>query len=128
MPRRTTSLINIGDLAVQRLLDSKYDVVKAVSAYLADIETIAAQDIPAIAQALQDALDFTNFTVVPGAVPSWDPINKVLTVPTVKGDTGATGPAGADGANGTNGTNGLTPQVEFSVDVNGNLLYNVTYV
>lgn len=128
MPRRTTSLINIGDLAVNRVLDSKYDIVKAVYAELANIELVAGQDIPTLTAELQAALDFSGITVVGGAVAGWDPITKILTVPTIKGDTGATGTAGANGTNGTNGTNGLTPQVIFSVDVDGNLLYNVTYV
>lgn len=127
MPRRATSLSNIGDLAVNRLIDSKYDIVKQVAAKLPEIEQIAAEDIDGLIAGLNEALDFTGIIVVAGEVAAWDPETKVITVPTLQGEVGLQGLAGTDGADGVNGTNGLTPSVQFSVDVNGNLQYEVTY-
>lgn len=114
-----TSLSNIADLAISREIDSKYDVVKQVAAKLPEIDELITS--------LNAALDFTGITVVGGEVGSWDPTTKVLTVPTVKGDTGATGVAGADGLNGVDGVNGLTPNIQFSVDPSGDLQYEITY-
>ena len=127
MPRRMTSLSNIADLAISREIDSKYDVVKQVAAKLPEIEQIAGEDIDELITSLNAALDFTGITVVGGKVGSWDPATKVLTVPTVKGDTGSTGVAGADGLNGVDGVNGLTPNIQFSVDPSGDLQYEITY-
>ncbi len=127
MPRRMTSLSNIADLAISREIDSKYDVVKQVAAKLPEIEQIAGEDIDGLITSLNAALDFTGITVVGGEVGAWNPATKVLTVPTVKGDTGATGAAGTDGLNGADGVNGLTPNIQFSVDPDGNLQYEITY-
>ena len=79
-----------------------------------------------------------------------DPVNKVLVVPRgkdgidgrdgvdgrdgidgkdgkrgVKGDKGDTGSAGKDGINGINGTNGKIPVIEFQVDDEFNMTYEV---
>lgn len=126
MPRRATSLSNIGDLAVNRLIDSKYDVVKAVAAKLTEIEQVAGADVAGLVVALNEALDFTGITVVSGELADWNSGTKVLTVPTVKGDPGPQG-IGIAGTNGIDGIDGLTPNVQFSVDVDGNLQYEVTY-
>ena len=91
MPRRATSLSNIGDLAVNRLIDSKYDVVKAVAAKLPEIEQVAGADVAGLVVALNEALDFTGITVVSGELADWNSGTKVLTVPTVKGDKGDPG-------------------------------------
>ena len=121
-----TSLSNIADLAISREIDSKYDVVKQVAAKLPEIEQIG-EDIDGLITSLNAALDFTGITVVGGEVGEWNPTTKVLTVPTVKGDTGATGVAGADGLNGADGVNGLTPNIQFSVGPSGDLQYEITY-
>lgn len=131
MPRRATSLSNISDLAIAREIDSKYDAVKAVSLKLQEIELITEMDIDGLIAQLNEALDFTSVIVVAGAEASWNPTTKVLTVPTlqgIQGIQGETGLNGVDGTDGTNGTNGLTSEIEFSVDVHGNLQYEITYV
>ena len=153
MSRRASSLTNISNLAVSREIDSKYDAVKAVSEKLDDLDLFLATDTDALIAALNQALDFTGITVEAGALANWDAGTKVLTVPTVKGDTGetgatgitgATGPQGLTGARGANGTtgakgdmgtngidgkNGLSPVLEFYVDSEGNLGYTTnTYV
>ena len=88
-------------------------------------------DIDGLISQLNEALDFTSVIVVAGAEASWNPTTKVLTVPTlqgIQGIQGETGLNGVDGTDGTNGTNGLTSEIEFSVDVHGNLQYEITYV
>ena len=146
--RRASSLLGI-DSAIERELDSKYAVVKEVADNIASIEAVAAGDLAALKTALNEAKDFTGITVVSGTTATWNAQNKVLTIPTVKGDTGLTGPigltgltgltgpAGAQGVGGakgdtgltgTAGVNGLTPQVAITYDdVTGNLEYEVTY-
>lgn len=131
MPRRQTSLSNNGALAVSREINSKYDVVKAVSLKLNEIEMVAGTNVDELIQLLNEALDFTGIIVVSGEEAGWDPIHKVITIPTVQGVQGIqgeTGLNGVDGTDGTNGINGLTPEIEFSVDVHGNLQYEITYV
>lgn len=150
--RRASSLMNASDLAVERVIDSKWDVVQAVGDKLGIIELVSQEDWDLILAELQEAQDFTGITVVAGDVAGFDPVTKVITVPTVKGDTGEqgiqgevgpqgpvgergprglVGPAGADGVNGTdgyngaNGYNGKVPVLEFSIDADGNLLYEV---
>ena len=152
MSMRASSLQATNTLAINREIDSKYDAVLAVKEKLAEIELVAGFDIDGLIAELEAAQDFTGITVVAGSVASWDPVTKVITVPTVKGDTGAqgiqgiqgvqgiqgaTGPRGLTGTNGTNGINGLNgahgndglngmvPIIEFSIDGNGNLVYDV---
>lgn len=149
---RASSLQATNTLAINREIDSKYDAVLAVKEKLAEIELVAGFDIAGLIAELEAAQDFTGITVVAGSVASWDPVTKVITVPTVKGDTGAqgiqgiqgvqgiqgaTGPRGLTGANGTNGINGLNganginglngmvPVLEFSIDLDGDLAYEV---
>jgi hypothetical protein len=81
---RSTTLLNVGASAIEREIGSKYDVVKAVSEYLAEIEQLAAEDIGALIASLNEAKDFTGITVVGGVTAGWDAVNKILTVPTVK--------------------------------------------
>ena len=149
MPRRASSLLNISNLAVSREIDSKYDAVKAVSEKLNDLDLFLATDTDALIASLNQALDFTGITVEAGALANWDAIGKVLTVPTVKGDTGDTGPQGETGATGATGAtgsrgaqgakgdkgdmgapgvdgyNGLTPNIIMYVDGSGNLHFEV---
>ena len=192
MSRRSSVLSNVVGSAISRELDSKYDIIKEVSNYLEAIETVATEDLGALTAALNEAKDFTGIVVLAGEEASWDPVNKVLTVPTEKGDTGeqgipgvdgtnnyihvryaidavgsnmSTAPSGRtyigilvsgdvvgsgvpedytwvryvgkdgidgvdgvdgqDGSNGINGENGMVPVIEFSIDLDGNLLYDV---
>lgn len=139
-------------LAINREIDSRYDTVIAIKNKLPEIELVAGMDITGLIQELENAQDFTGITVVIGTVPSWDPVTKVLTVPVEKGDKGdqglvgpqgprgpigpqgsrgLTGPKGndglngKDGTNGINGLNGMTPIIEFSMDADANLMYEV---
>lgn len=139
-------------LAINREIDSRYDAVIAVKDKLPEIELVAGMDITGLIQELENAQDFTGITVVIGTVPSWDPINKILTVTVEKGDKGdqglvgpqgpvgpigpqglrgLTGPKGKDGLNGKdgisgiNGLNGMTPIIEFRLDDEYNLVYEV---
>lgn len=139
-------------LAINREIDSRYDAVIAVKNKLPEIELVSGMDITALIQELEDAKDFSGITVIVGDVASWDPITKVLTVPVEKGDKGDVGPqghigntgpigprgprgltgaAGRDGvdgmhgANGINGLNGMVPVLEFSLDNDYNLVYEV---
>lgn len=139
-------------LAINREIDSRYDTVIAVKNKLPEIELVAGMDITGLIQELENAQDFTGITVVIGTVPSWDPVTKVLTVTVEKGDKGdqglvgpqgpvgpigpqglrgLTGPKGKDGLNGKdgingiNGLNGMTPIIEFSMDADANLMYEV---
>ena len=139
-------------LAINREIDSRYDAVIAVKNKLPEIELVSGMDITALIQELEDAKDFSGITVIVGDVASWDPVTKVLTVPVEKGDkgdvgpqgpigntgpigpigprglTGAAGRVGVDGmhgANGINGLNGMVPVLEFSLDNDYNLVYEV---
>ena len=152
MAMRASSLQATNTLAINREIDSKYDTVLSVKEKLAEIELVAGFDIDGLIAELEAAQDFTGITVVAGSVASWDPVTKVITVPTVKGDTGDTGDQGLkgdtgdqgiqglrgltgsaglngsnglNGANGTNGLNGMVPVLEFSIDLDGDLAYEV---
>ena len=125
---RSSTLNNCTASAIYREIGSKYDLVKFVAEHMAAIEEVANDDIDALIAALNEAKDFTGITVVGGTVPGWDAVNKVLTVPTVKGDKGnkgdkgevgpqgpqgpqgLQGPQGIRGAPGINGTNGINGQ------------------
>ena len=149
---RASTLQNTNLLAVNREIGSKYDVVLAVKEKLPQIELVAGMDITGLIQELENAQDFTGITVVIGTTPSWDPISKILTVTVEKGDKGdkgdqgiqgpvgpkgpqglrgLTGPkgkdglGGKDGARGINGLNGMIPIIEFSIDSDVNLMYEV---
>lgn len=152
MAYRASSLQATNTLAINREIDSKYDAVIEVRDKLPQIEIVAGMDIQSLIDELNQAQDFTGITVVQGSAPSWDPVNKVLTVTTEKGDTGPIGPTGpqgirglpgvqgptgmtgANGINGLNGTNGssgadglngMVPILQFSIDVDGDLAYEV---
>lgn len=137
-------------LAINREIDSRYDAVIAVRDHLPEIELVAGMDFDALIAQMLEAQDFTGITVVEGLNVSWDSVNKVLVVPRgkdgidgrdgvdgrdgidgkdgkrgVKGDKGDTGSAGKDGAIGTNGLNGKIPVIEFQVDDEFNMTYEV---
>lgn len=154
MARRSSSL-NVIDSGLSREINSNFDDVKLVADNIDAVITVASGDLDALIEGIREATDFEGITVVSGAVASWDPVNKVLTVPTVKGDKGDTGATGATGATGSQGpqgikgtdgsrgpqglkgdvgpsgpkgTDGLTPVVEFSSDDLGNIYYEVSYI
>ena len=137
-------------LAINREIDSRYDAVIAVRDHLPEIELVAGMDFNALIAQMLEAQDFTGIAVVEGPNVSWDSINKVLVVPKgkdgidgrdgvdgrdgidgkdgkrgVKGDKGDTGSAGKDGAIGINGLNGKVPVIEFQVDDEFNMTYEV---
>ena len=137
-------------LAINREIDSRYDAVIAVRDHLPEIELVAGMDFEALIAQMLEAQDFTGITVVEGPDVSRDHINKVLVVPRgkdgidgidgvdgrdgkdgkdgkrgVKGDKGDTGSAGKDGINGINGLNGMIPVIEFQVDDEFNMTYEV---
>ena len=104
---RSSTLNSCTAGAIHREIGSKYDLVKFVAEHMAAIEEVANDDIDALIAALNEAKDFTGITVVGGAVPNWDAVNKVLTVPTVKGDKGNKGDKGEVGPQGPQGPQGL---------------------
>lgn len=128
-------------LAINREIDSRYDAVIAVRDHLPEIELVAGMDFDTLIAQMLEAQDFTGITVVEGPNVSWDSINKVLVVPKgkdgidgrngidgrdgidgkrgVKGDKGDTGSAGKDGIN------GMVPVIEFQVDDEFNMTYEV---
>jgi len=108
---------------------SKYDIIKTVADKLPLLEAVLAVDWQEVLSTLTEAQSFTGITVASGPVAGWDPITKLLTVPTVQGvqgDSGADGIDGVDGINGANGVDGAIPNVEFFFDAEGNLDYRVT--
>ena len=137
-------------LAINREIDSRYDAVIAVRDHLPEIVLVAGMDFDALIAQMLEAQDFTGITVVEGPNVSWDSVNKVLVVPRgkngingrngvdgrngkdgkdgkrgVKGDKGDTGSTGKEGINGLNGTNGKVPVIEFQVDDEFNMTYEV---
>lgn len=91
MALRASSLQSTNTLAINREIGSQYDVILEVSKHLAEIDTLANEDISGLIDSLNDAKDFTGITVVTGETPSWDAANKILTVPVEKGDAGENG-------------------------------------
>lgn len=94
MSRRSTTLNNITGTAITREIDSKYDVIKAVSNYLAEIELLSTMDLEELATLVSE-INFVGVTAVSGSEVSWDPITKILTVPS--GSIGPEGPQGPSG-------------------------------
>ena len=124
---RSSTLNSCTASAIYREIGSKYDLVKFVAEHMAAVEEVANDDIDALIAALNEAKDFTGITVVGGAVPNWDAVNKVLTVPTVKGDKGnkgdkgEVGPQGPQGPQGLQGPQGIqgTPGINGTNGING---------
>lgn len=112
------SSLSYNTVAVNREIDSIYDAILDVRENLVSIATVAGLDVNALVAEMQEAKDFTGITVVSGSVANWDSVNKILTVPTLKGDQGTqglkgdagltvVGPKGADGQKGDRGIQGL---------------------
>lgn len=105
MSRRSSSLNQI-DSGLSREIGSNFDNVKKVADNIGAVVEVAATDLAGLAAALEEAKDFTGITVVVGEPASWDAVNKILTVPAVKGDKGDPGADGLDGSDGVDGLNG----------------------
>ena len=116
-------------LAINREIDSRYDAVIAVRDHLPEIELVAGMDFDTLIAQMLEAQDFTGITVVEGPNVSWDSINKVLVVPRGKdgidGKRGAKGDKGDTGSAGKDGINGMVPVIEFQVDDEFNMTYEV---
>ena len=129
-------------------LSSRYDNIKDLARNVDVLDQLATLDLEQITQDLEEATDFEGISVVAGEVAGWDPVNKVITVPTVAGEqgiqgeegpegpTGPTGPRGIPGLgeqgevgpSGANGLNGYTPYFVFNYnDITGELSVDVTY-
>ena len=122
MTRRSSSL-NGTDSGISREIGTQYANVKLVADNMAAVTELASQDLSQIVEDIDDILDFENMTVVGGDEPGWDYENKILTVPTVKGDTGEAGndltitsitalPGGAFQWNFSDGTVYVTPSLK----------------
>ena len=149
---RASSLQSVSLLALNREIGSRYDAVVAVSDKLDVVEAVANINVEALLTELEQAKDFSGISVVAGSFTGFDPLTKVITIETIKGDTGdvgpkgdtgATGPIGpigprgltgakgakgddgADGQDGVNGLNGMVPVLEFSIDADGDLAFEV---
>ena len=116
-------------LAINREIDSRYDAVIAVRDHLPEVELVAGMDFDTLIAQMLEAQDFTGITVVEGPNVSWDSINKVLVVPRGKdgidGKRGAKGDKGDTGSAGKDGINGMVPVIEFQVDDEFNMTYEV---
>ena len=93
MVSRATSLTKDSGIAISNELDSKFDVIREVAQYLDTLEALSNIDIDQLALDIAEAVNFDGITVVTvpsTSLASWDSVNKILYVPTVKGDTGDT--------------------------------------
>lgn len=86
---RRSSITNRIDSGISRELNSDISKVKIVADNIESVKKAAAVDLELLATTLAEATNFEGITVVAGDQASWDPATKVLTVPTLKGDTGA---------------------------------------
>lgn len=123
---RASSLTNLG-AAVGSTISSEYDKVIELAQIAEEIETLA----PYAAQIAEIVANLPDVLTVEQAV---DIINNLSVVVTqLPENTPATGElVGTEirlgipqGNQGPRGYNGLTPQIEFSMDANGNLVYDV---
>ena len=114
--RRRTSMGDPLDSALDRNIDSKYDVIKAVYDELGSIEDIGTAIEDGTLDDILAILGMTVATGPEGSSATWDGIT--LTVP--RGDTGA------QGDKGDAGFDGLTPNYEFIYNpVSGVLSYEL---
>ena len=88
---RRSSTTNRIDSGISRYINTDLEKVKLVAEHIEAVVTAAEADLPALVEALKEATDFSGITVVSGAVANWNPVTKVLTVPTIKGDKGDAG-------------------------------------
>ena len=82
MARRSSTLTNT-NIAIQREIDSRYDIIKYVGQHLESLIILAGLDLETFAADIAEATNFTGITVEAGIEGSWDAENKILTVPTV---------------------------------------------
>lgn len=116
MSIRSTTLNNYATTAINREVDSRYDVIKEVSKYLDEIQYINDEGITTLVQVLEDAKDFSGIDVETvyveteaeaEAAVAWDANTQTLTVPSLKGDKGDQGIQGEQGLQGPQGQRGL---------------------
>jgi hypothetical protein len=81
--RRSSTLNNYTASGAIQEIGSKYDTIKELAETLKSYENWLELDVDALVADLEEAKDFTGITVVAGSEASWDPVGKVLTVPTV---------------------------------------------
>ena len=126
MSRRSSSLNNFTLTAITREIGSKYDDVKEVADNIDTITAIADSDILNLTEEqLTNAalggeayLGLINMEAVANTLGSGSDAS-------VNYDNGILTLGIPRGANGINGSDGLVPDVEFSVDTEGNLQYEV---
>lgn len=123
MSRRASSL-NVIDSGLSREIGSHFDDVKKVANNIDAVVEVAATDLEGLTAALVEAKDFTGITVVTGDTPDWDATNKVLTVPTLKGDTGEDAPV-IVGVNKT-GSVGRVDTYTISMDDGSSYTFEIT--
>lgn len=123
---RANSLTNLG-VALDYNVTSDYDKVLVLAGIASEIEELAphATEIATIVANLpdvltvQEATDIINnltvsVTTLPaGSIATSELVGTEIRLGIPRGDAGS------------NGFDGLTPMIEFSVDVNGNLVYEV---
>jgi hypothetical protein len=142
--RRSSTLNNFTASGVIQEIGSKYDNIVEAAEALKKYEEWLELDVDALIASLEEAKDFTGITVVAGSEAGWDPVGKVLTVPTIQGEQGTQGVQGLQGLQGIqgvqgeqglqglsgpagyNGRDGYTPIIEFRYnDTTGDLEYEV---
>jgi len=109
---RRTSLGEPLDSALNRNIDSKYDVILEVSKKISEIEDINAAIEDGTLDNMLNIINMLVATGEPGTEVTWD--GTTLTVP--RGDAGATGEQGSAGYN------GLTPNYEFTYNSTSGML------
>lgn len=113
---RRSSLVST-DVAFEREVDGKYDVIKSVADKIDDVTIVANADLSQLSDDVQSILDFTDITVVTvpvGNPASWDADTKILTIP--KGEKGDNGTNGAKGDKGDTGQTGVKGDNGLSVN------------
>lgn len=94
MSRRATSLFET--ITDRRAAGIHTEALNRILDHLDELLHLSNIDVDLI-QAASEILDFTGITVRVGPTPSWDSVNKVLTVPAQKGDKGDRGDTGPQG-------------------------------
>ena len=90
MASRSSSLNRV-DSGLSRELGNQYQNVKKVADNIEAVVQAATMDLDSLAEAILEAVNFEGLSVESGEEASWNPVTKVITVPTVKGDKGEDG-------------------------------------
>jgi hypothetical protein len=122
---RSSSINDLINAVRQPEYASLYESLQQVIPHLDNIDALAGEEFDQLIASLEEAKDFSGITVVNGSPAAWDPVTKILTVPTVKGDkgdTGQVGPAGPRGSVGPAGEKGTSLTIVSIIDIgNGKL-------